>query len=62
MVTIINDLNRMLNRCLQTISGSRTSTLLQVLFDSYDTCDFEIHVLISSFLTIFHQILLTIDN
>ena len=61
-VTVVNDLNRMLNRCLQPVSDSRTSTLSQVSFDSYNICDFETQVLISTVLTIFHQLQLCLDE
>ena len=59
---VVNDLNRTLNRCLLTVSGSRTSSLSQVSFNSYDISDFETQVLISNVLTIFHQLQLSLDE
>ena len=60
-MTVVNDLNRTLNRCLQTVSGSRASTLTQLYyFDSFNICDFKTQVLISNVLKIFHQLQLTI--
>ena len=44
-VTVVNDLNRTMTRFLQTVSGSRASSLSQVSFDSYDICDFKTQVL-----------------
>ena len=52
----------MLNRWLQIVSGSRTSTLSQVSFNSYDICDFETQILISNVLKIFYQLQLSLDE